>query len=64
MLVYGSLLVGGMVLPGYDSSFQPSLTFFQMPWYVGMFISVLNFGFPDGFRNPRRKWSQVSFPKA
>ena len=41
MLVYGSLIVGDMVLSDYDSGFQPSLAFFQMPWYVGMFISIL-----------------------
>jgi len=27
MLVYGSLVVGGMVLSGYDSGFQPSFSF-------------------------------------
>jgi len=64
MLVYGSLDVGGMVLSCYDNGFHPNLSFFQMPWYVGMFISVLSFGFPDGFRNPGWRWSQVSFPKA
>ena len=41
MLAYGSLVVSGMVLPGYDSGFHPILAFFQMPWYVRMFISVL-----------------------
>jgi len=30
MLVYGSLVVGGMVLSGYDSGFHPSLAFFQI----------------------------------
>jgi len=45
MLVYGSLVVYGMVLSGYESGFHPSLAFFWMPWYVGMFISVLSFGF-------------------
>ena len=40
MLVYGSLAIGGMVFPSYDSGFQPSLTFIRMPWYVGMFIYV------------------------
>ncbi len=44
MLVYGYLVVGGMVLLGYDSVFQPSLAFFRMPWYVGMFIQFWNFG--------------------
>jgi len=41
MFVYGYLTVDGMVLPGYDNGFQPRLAFFQMPWYVGMFILVL-----------------------
>jgi len=49
MFVYGSLVVIGMVFPSYDSSFQPSLAFFHIPWYVGMFILVLSFGFPNGF---------------
>ena len=44
MSVYGSLAVGGMVFPGYDSGFQPSLAFFKIPWCVGMLISVLSFG--------------------
>ena len=61
---YGSLVVGGMVLSGYDSGFQPSLAFFWMPWYVGMFILVLSFGFSDGFQNQEWRWSQVSFPKS
>ena len=30
MLVYGSLVVRGMVLMGYDIGFQPSLAFFQI----------------------------------
>ena len=64
MLVYGSLVVGGIFLSGYDNGFQPSLAFFKIPWYVGIFISVLSFGFPDGFRNLGRRWSQSSFPKA
>ena len=64
MLVYGSLVVAGMALSGYDSGFQPSLAFFWMPWYVGMFISILRFSFPDGFQNPGGRWSQVSFLKA
>jgi len=42
-LVYGSLVVGGMVFPGCDSGFQPSLAFSWMPWCVGMLISVLSF---------------------
>jgi hypothetical protein len=46
MLVYGSLVVGGMVLSGYDSGFQPSLAFFWMPWCVGMLFLVLSFGLP------------------
>ena len=41
MLVYGSLDISGMVFSGYDNGFQPSLAFFRMPWYVGMFILVL-----------------------
>jgi len=45
MLVYGSLVVDGMVLSGYDSGFQPSLAFFSMPWYVAMFISVFELWF-------------------
>jgi len=64
MLVYGSLVVGGMVFPGYDSGFQPSLTSSWMPWYVGMFILVLSFGLLDGFRNIGQMWPQVSFLKA
>jgi len=51
MLVYYCLAVGGMVFPGYDNGFHPSLAFFQMPWYVGMFILVLSFGLLDGFCN-------------
>jgi len=34
-----------MVLPSYDNGFQPSLSFFWMPWYVGMFISVFELWF-------------------
>ena len=64
MLVYGSLAIGGMVLPSYDSGFHPNLPFFPMPWYVRMFIFVLSFYFPDGFQNSGWMWSQVSFPKA
>ena len=47
MLVYGSLVFGGMVFPGYDNGFQRSLAFFQMPWCVGMLISVLSFGIAE-----------------
>jgi len=64
MLVYGSLVVRGMVLMGYDSGFEPILAFLWMPWYFGMFISVLSFGSQDGFWNLGWRWSQVSFPKA
>jgi len=42
--MYSSLAIGGMVFPGYDSGFQPSLAFFQMAWCVWMLISVLSFG--------------------
>ena len=45
MLVYGSLTLGGMVFLGYDNGFHPSLAFFQMPWYVGMFISFFELWF-------------------
>ena len=45
MLVYGSLFVGGMVLLGYDRCVQPNLSFFQMPWYVGMFILIFELWF-------------------
>jgi len=45
MLVYGSLVFVGMVLPGYESGFQPSLAFFRIPWYVGMFIFVFEIWF-------------------
>ena len=41
MLVYGSPSIGGMGFLGYDNGFHHSLSFFWMPWYVGMFISVL-----------------------
>ena len=51
MLVYGYLAVGGVFLPDYDSAFHPRLAFLWIPWYVGMFIPVLSFGFPDGFKN-------------
>jgi len=64
MLVYGSLVVDGMVLLDYDSGFQPSLSFFWMSWYIGMLISVLRFGLLDGFQNLRQRWSQGSFPEA
>lgn len=30
ILVFGSLAVGGMVFPGFDSGFQPFLAFFQI----------------------------------
>jgi len=62
--VYGSLVVGGMVFPGYNSGFQPNLVFFWMPWCVGMLILVLSFGIADGFQNPGQRWSQGSIPKA
>jgi len=45
MLVYGSLVVSGMILLGYDNGFQPSLDFFGMASYVGMFISVFELWF-------------------
>jgi len=45
MFVYGSLAIDGMVFPSYDNGFQHSLAFFQMPWYVGMFISVFELWF-------------------
>ena len=64
MLVYGSLVVCGMVLSSYDSGFKPSLSFFYMSWYVGMFILVLSFGLLDEFQNLGQMWSQGSFPKA
>ena len=44
MLVYDSLVLGGMVLPGYDSGFHHKLSFFRIPWCVGMLISILSFG--------------------
>lgn len=47
MLVYGSLVVGGMVFPGYDSGFQPSLAGFLMPWCWDIFffgLDLLFFG--------------------
>jgi len=47
MLVYGSIVVGGMVLLGYNIGFHPGITFFWILWYVGMFISVFSFGFLD-----------------
>jgi len=31
---------------------------------VGMFILAFEHWFPDGFRNPGQRWSQVPFPKA
>lgn len=63
MFVYGSLVVSGMVFPGYDNGFHRNLSFSWMPWYVEMFISIFSFSFPDGFHNPRQRWSQGSFVK-
>jgi len=61
--VYGSLVIGGMVLSGYDSGFQPILAilWMQLCW---LFILVLSFGFPGGYHNLGQRWSQGSFPKA
>ena len=34
MLVYGPLVVGGMVFLGYDSGFQSSLAFYRMDFGI------------------------------
>jgi len=47
MLVYGSLVIGGMVFLGYDSGFQRSLAIFRCHG-VGMFMVFL--GYDNGFQ--------------
>ena len=51
MLVYGSLDIGGMVLPGYDSGFQHCLSFFRISMVLWDCFSVLSFGIAGWFRN-------------
>jgi len=63
MLVYGSLTVSGMVLPGYDSGFQPSLTFFWMPWYIGMFYLSFEIWFSIWISKCESKVVSRSIPK-
>jgi len=62
-MVYGSLAFRGMVLSGYDSGFQPSLAFFQMSWYVVMFISVFKLLFVEWILESRIEVISRFIPK-
>ena len=63
MLVYGSLVFGGTVFSSYKSDFQPTLAFFRMPWYVGMFISVFELWFAGWISKSGAKVVSSSIPK-